>query len=261
MSETLGLLVGSMAGGWLYQRVGVTTPFFFEAACMVVASFVLGRWTLAAAEPPSPVARDARDGRPLRTVLRTPGVRLMSVVSAALIAIQTGLLAFLFPLYLVNRANMRPEMVGFLVSLSVLGRLVALWFGGSVSDRAGRLRVLIPGLFAYAALLGTLTFLTYPVILGLWSLAIGAAAGFVAPLPTVLIGDAVPPSLQAVAIGWLRTVTDTGHILGALVMGALADAQDLSAPFLLGAGLLAVTAWRCHRRASMMLRTSGQRDS
>jgi MFS family permease len=57
------------------------------------------------------------------------------------------------------------------------------------------------------------------------------------PLPTALIGDQVPPPLQGVAIGWLRTMTDSGQILGPLVMGAVADAVDLSTPFLLGGGL------------------------
>src|SRR5213594_4240677 len=34
MSETLGLLLGTTAGGWLYQGVNVASPFLFEAACM-----------------------------------------------------------------------------------------------------------------------------------------------------------------------------------------------------------------------------------
>jgi predicted MFS family arabinose efflux permease len=32
MSETLGLLLGSAAGGWLYQGIGVASPVLFEAA-------------------------------------------------------------------------------------------------------------------------------------------------------------------------------------------------------------------------------------
>jgi MFS family permease len=109
--------------------------------------------------------------------------------------------------------------------------------------------VLIPGLLAYAALLGSLTLLTHPLWLGLWSLAIGGAAGFVAGLPTALVGDRVAPPLQGVAVGWLRTMTDSGHILGPLVMGALADAVHLSAPFLLAGALVSVLAWQCHRQA------------
>ena len=54
------------------------------------------------------------------------------------------------------------------------------------------------------------------------------------------------------AIGWLRTMTDGGQILGPLMMGALADAIDLSAPFIFGGALLAAAAWGCRRRARAM---------
>ena len=260
MSETSGLLLGSAAGGWLYQGVGVVSPFLFEAACMVVAAVAVGRWTslaTTAATTPQP----SRDRRALRAVLRTPGVLLMGVTNAVLMAIQTGVLVFLFPLYLIKRGGLSPAAVGLLVSLSVLGRLMALWVGGSLSDRWGRRRVLTLGLLIYALLLGSVLLLTRPVILGGWSLALGAAAGFVAAIPTALMSDQVPRELQGVAIGWLRTMTDTGQILGPLLMGALADAIDLSAPFLFGAVLLAATAWQCHRGANAMsaaVTTGGQ---
>ena len=251
MSETSGLLLGSALGGSLYQRAGATTPFLFEATCMVVAAVAIGRWAvLAAHETSAPQRR--QDGRLLAEVLRTPGVVLMGVTSAVLMAIQTGALVFLFPLYLSTRAGVGPETVGLLVSLSVGGRLVALWLGGRLSDRWGRMRVLAPGLLVYAVLLGSMSLLTDPTLLGLLSFAIGAAAGFVAPVPTALTGDQVPRPLQGVAVGWIRTMTDGGQIVDPLVMGVLADAIDLSAPFGCGAVLLAATAWQCHRRGRAM---------
>ena len=161
----------------------------------------------------------------------------MGVTNAVLIAIQAGVLVFLFPLYLANRVGVGPEAVGFFISVSVLGRLLALWFGGSSSDRWGRMRVLIPGLLIYAALLGSVSVLKHSVVLGFWSLAIGAAAGLVAPLPTAIIGDQVPPPLQGVAIGWLRMMTDSGQIVGPLVMGALADGVNFRSQ-LFGLGVI-----------------------
>jgi MFS family permease len=247
MSETAGLLLGSAVGGWLYHGVGAVSPFIFESACMLLAAVAVGRWAALPARRAS-VTGGSHDWRLLRTVLRTPGVLVMGVTNAVLIAIQTGVLVFLFPLYLDNRVGVGPGAVGFFVSVSVLGRLLALWFGGSSSDRWGRMRVLIPGLLIYAALLGGLSALKHPVVLGFWSLAIGAAAGLVAPLPTAIIGDQVQPSLQGVAIGWLRMMTDSGQIVGPLVMGALADGVDLSTPFLVGSALLMLAAWQCWRQ-------------
>jgi MFS family permease len=250
MSETLGLLLGSTAGGWLYQGLGTTSPFFLEAACMVVAAVVVARAVPPGAEHVPTAAQHSDDRHVLATVLRTSGVVLMGLTSAVLIALQTGVLVFLFPLYLINQRRLEPSTVGVLVSLTVLGRLAALWFGGSASDRFGRMRILAPGLLAYGVVLGSLTLFTYPLALGLWSVAVGTAAGLVMPLPTALVGDRVPPHLQGVAVGWVRTMTDTGHILGALVMGALADAVDIAAPFLCGTGMLFVVAWLCHRQTA-----------
>ncbi len=129
MSETSGLLLGSAAGGWLYEGIGVASPFLFEAACMVVAALTVLRWaSLASATPPRPRSQNRRA---LSTVLHTSGVVLMGVTSALLTAIQVGVLVFLFPLYLFTRAGFGPKAVGTVVSLSVLGRLMALWLGVS----------------------------------------------------------------------------------------------------------------------------------
>jgi MFS family permease len=247
MSETSGLLLGSAAGGWLYEGIGVASPLLFEAACMVVAALTVLRWASLASATPS--RQRSQNRRALSTVLHTPGVVLMGVTSALLTAIQVGVLVFLFPLYLFTRAGFGPKAVGTVVSLSVLGRLMALWLGGTASDRWGRMRVLLPGLLVYAALLAGTSQLTQPVGLGICSFAVGAAAGFVAAIPTALTSDQVERSLQGIAIGWLRTMSDGGQIVGPLAMGALADVLDLSAPFLVGAVLLAGAAWQCRRQA------------
>jgi MFS family permease len=251
ISETSGLFLGSVTGGWLYQGVNVASPFLFEAACMVIAAIALGRWA-SLTDDAAPERQARREKHILNAVLRPPGVFLMGMTNAVLTAIQTGVLVFLFPLYLVKRGGLGPELVGLLVSLSVLGRLMALWVGGTVSDKWGRMRALIPGLLVYAFSLASMSQLTQPAILAVCSLAVGAAAGFVAAIPTALTSDQVERPLQGVAIGWLRTMSDSGQIAGPLLMGALADAIDLSAPFLVGAALLTVVAWRCRSRANAM---------
>jgi MFS family permease len=250
MSETAGLLVGSAGGGWLYRDLGAASPLVFEAGCMVAAALAVSG---GAAPSERRVVRthEAGDQRLLHDVLRTRGVVSISVTNGLLVAIQTGVLVFLYPLYLVHRAGVGPGAVGVLVSLTVLGRLLTLWVGGGASDRWGRVRVLGPGLLAYSALLATVPLVTHPLWLAWWSVGIGAASGFVAALPTALVGDRVSHAQHGVAIGWVRTVADSGQIVGPIVMGALADAIDLAAPFLAAAALLIVAAWSSGRSAGV----------
>jgi MFS transporter, DHA1 family, multidrug resistance protein len=53
MSETLGLFVGSAAGGVIYQGLGMGSPFLFEAGCMSVAAVAVARWASLPADSPA----------------------------------------------------------------------------------------------------------------------------------------------------------------------------------------------------------------
>jgi MFS transporter, DHA1 family, multidrug resistance protein len=242
MAETLGLLVGSAAGGSVYARSGPTTPFLLEASCMLVAAVVVGWFGLPPAAPPTPTVTSER--RPLRHLVDVPGFVLMCCTNGAVMGIQTGVVVFLFPLYLVARGAMSPQTVGHLIALSVVGRLFALWLSGHMSDRRSRISMLALGLAAFGIVLGTLVLASGMVFFGLWSLLLGATAGFVAGLPTTIIGDRVDSSMHGIAIAWLRTATDAGMLVGPLAMGALADTMDLTAPFLLAAIILCILAYR-----------------
>jgi MFS family permease len=248
MAETFGLLVGSAVGGSLYAYSRPTSPFVLEASCMLMATAVVGWFGLPGTTPPAPVAVTSHRGT-LSDVGRVRGFFLMCCTNAALMGIQTGVLVFLFPLYLVERGEMSPQTVGYLIALSVLGRLLALWFAGRMSDRRVRMFMLARGLAAFGIVLGTLVVVKGPVFFGVWSVLLGAAAGFIAGLPTTIIGDRVDPSLHGIAIAWLRTATDAGMLLGPLVMGPLADAVDLTIPFLLAGMISCAFAWACHRHA------------
>ena len=111
----------------------------FEAVCLLAAAILVARWVLPPASQ-KPAAGGWGDRHQLGAVLRAPGVLDASVTNAVLTVIQTGVLVFLFPLYLVNRGGFTPAAVGVLTSVSIFGRLVALWVGGSISDRWGRMR-------------------------------------------------------------------------------------------------------------------------
>jgi MFS family permease len=247
MAETGGVLLGSIGGGWLYAGVGATSPFFFEATCMMVAAMAAGWLNLPSPPRNARSAADADHGHRLRTVIRVPGVRLMSITNASLVAVQTGVIVFLFPLYLLERGQLVPEVVGYMVGVNVVGRLLALWRVGRLPDRGNRAPVLGLGLLGYAVALASLPLVTHAVLLVILSLMLGVGAGFVAGLPTAIIGDRVAPELHGIAVGWLRTLADAGMIIGPFVMGTLGDVGGLAAPFLCAAVLMCALAWPCYR--------------
>jgi len=248
MAETLGLLVGSAAGGSLYAHSGSASPFVVEAGCMLIGVVVVGWFGLPGSTPPVAKAATSQRG-PLGDLIAVPGFVLMCCTNAAVMAIQTGVIVFLYPLYLVERGALSPQAVGHLIALSVLGRLLALWLAGRVSDRRSRISMLALGLAGFGIVLGTLVVANGTMLLGVWSVLLGAAAGFVAGLPTTIIGDRVDPSRHGIAIAWLRMATDAGMLVGPLVMGPLADAVDLTSPFLLAGMISCAFALACHRDA------------
>jgi MFS family permease len=256
MAETAGVLLGSIGGGWLYAGVGATSPFLLEAACMMLAAMAVGWLNLPTPARNASSAADTDDRHRLRTVVRVPGVMLISITNAALVAVQTGVIVFLFPLYVVERGHLGPEVVGYLVGVSVVGRLLALWLVGHLPDQWNRLPILGLGLLGYAAVLASLPLVTHHLWLTVWSLVLGAGAGFVAGLPTVIIGDRVAPELLGIAVGWLRTLADAGMIVGPLVMGTLADVGSLAAPFVCAAVLVCALAWPCSRLAAVPMAPS-----
>jgi MFS family permease len=246
MTETLGLLLGSAAGGSLYQSLGGASPFVLEAGCMLAAALVVVSYRTPALDTQPPARAESETPRRSASVLRAPAVLLMSLTSAALTGIQTGVIVFLLPLYLVEAGGFAPATLGWIVSLNVVGRLGGLWLGGFLPDRFGRFTVLVPGLFGYAAALITVTALADPFLLAVWSLVLGAGGGLVAGLPAVVIGDRVAAPLRGIAIGWMRTISDGGFLAGPLVMGALADALGLAAPFVAAGVLTGSLAAACY---------------
>jgi MFS family permease len=245
MAESVGLLLGSAAGGSLYTHGAPTGPFLLEAGCMLMASAAIGWLGL----PPTPATSTVTTSghEPLKTLTRVPGFVLMCSASTALAGIQTGVMVFLFPLYLADHAGMTAQTIGHLVAVGLAGRLIALWLAGSIRDRRARLCMLALGLAAFGLLLGTVVTVRGSALLVVWSFLLGGAGGFVAGLPTTIVGDRVDPGRHGAAVAWLRTATDAGMLLGPLVMGQLADARGLAAPFLLAGIVAFVLATACHR--------------
>jgi DHA1 family multidrug resistance protein-like MFS transporter len=163
--------------------------------------------------------------------------RTLIVLSFTLVVVTLGygLVIPIFPFYIQELGGSGGEL-GMLVALSALTELLfgPLW--GSISDRVGRKRVLMVGVFGYGVSL---------VLMGLasalWMLfAARALSGLLtaATMPSAMayVGDATAEEERGGGIGWLGSAAGLGIILGPGVGGWLGQGY-LVLPFYVGAGL------------------------
>jgi DHA1 family multidrug resistance protein-like MFS transporter len=153
----------------------------------------------------------------------------------AVVTMGYGLVVPIFPFYIEELGGSGGEL-GMLVALSALTELLfgPLW--GNLSDRIGRRRVLMVGVFGYGVSL-----LLMGLASRLWMLfAARALSGLLtaATMPSAMayIGDATAEEERGGGIGWLGSAAGLGMILGPGVGGWLGQGS-LSRPFFVGAGL------------------------
>jgi DHA1 family multidrug resistance protein-like MFS transporter len=163
--------------------------------------------------------------------------KTLVVLSFTLVVVTLGygLVVPIFPFYIEALGGSGGEM-GMLVALSALTELLfgPLW--GQISDRIGRKRVLMVGVFGYGASL-----LLMGLASRLWMLfAARALSGLLtaATMPSAMayVGDSTDEEDRGGGIGWLGSAAGLGIILGPGVGGWLGQ-DSLSLPFFVGAGL------------------------
>ena len=146
---------------------------------------------------------------------------LFAVSQAGLVNnLNDGLSWGLFPLYFAA-AGLDVERIGLLVAIYPAVWGVGQGVCGALSDRLGRKRLIVSGMWVQAGglfliLLGQTFWLAGAVLLG-----IGTACVY----PTLLaaVSDVVHPSWRASAVGVYRLWRDSGYAVGALLAGILAD--------------------------------------
>jgi MFS family permease len=118
------------------------------------------------------------------------------------------------------------------LSLTEIGWLAAIYpavwgmgqlYTGALSDRTGRKRLIVAGMWVQAAGIGTIAFSD-----AFWGFANGAVllgVGTAMVYPTLLaaIGDVAHPEWRAAAVGVYRLWRDLGYAVGALLAGMTAD--------------------------------------
>jgi MFS family permease len=238
LNEAAGYLAVSgtaLATGYIAARYGLRPEPFYLG--LVFAGLGLGLSTLAVREtigharhetlidssdlPPPPMS-----SRQVftETSLRNPSLSAAS--QAGLVNnLNDGMAWGLLPL-VYAAAGLNLGQIGILAAL-----YPAVWGGGQLltgawSDRIGRKRLIVVGMWVQAA---AIALFAHGQSFGVWAAAsaiLGVGTAMVYPTLLAAVGDIAHPSWRASAVGTYRLWRDLGFAVGAVVTGIVADLID-----------------------------------
>jgi MFS family permease len=219
--ELTGSLLGQTAGGFLASAIGIRPDFLVSTA---VGFGTLGVVLLVrgSGQQLKPVSLSSL--LPSRTVFgRLLNRTLMAccLINFVCMTMNNGLMGTLMPLYATGELAFSLAGYGVLVSLSTVGNVFGSLFGGALSDRLGRRRVLAGGFVVGAlSLVGLVLTVSFEAMLPLMFLN-GFFWGIVYGVTPAFIADSVPGESRGMAIGTYRTFFDFGGVVGPILYSSL----------------------------------------
>ena len=149
--SSLGIIIGPVLGGWLYEIGGIRLPFLVVAAMALIDLIV---FSLVA-----PATKGTGGSTPMRRVLAHRPVAITALVVVA----GGGTIAMLepvIPLVMQARAGLGPAAIGTLFGIAAVSSTVMHPIYGRLSDRRGGRKLMMTGLVASAFTLPLLNFAT-----------------------------------------------------------------------------------------------------
>jgi len=174
----------------------------------------------------SPIPR-ARWKRSLwEDVITNRAVFGMFLISAFRAMSQTALIAFL-PLYLTVQLGLSVAAMGLYVSMLFFFAGLAPVCSGWLSDRIGRMPLMMAGCALSAAFIAILPYLSPGVPLMAGCAAVGTALWALRPIIFAATMEVTPPQLAGSLVGFLFTGNMGLSFIGPILTGVIADAYGL----------------------------------
>jgi MFS family permease len=224
-SMALAALVGPLAGDWITLHQGF--PVTFGAAALAGALCTLASVMI---REPSREARRAIGAAPLQGLQETLALRNVRVGIAAVspMGMAFGAMITFWPLV---AHQVQLNTVGAFYSVYALGQLAVQTLAGRLSDRIGRGRVMLPGMFLAGMAFASIPLGRSDAASLLVAFACGAGLGIARPAIDALVLDGVPITLRGTAVAVEFTLNDVWVGLGSALLGPLASAAGYNAMY------------------------------
>jgi multidrug resistance protein len=239
----VGVGLGPTPGGILADAFGLRAPFvayavFSSLACAVALTLI--RETRPAVGVPARVdgERGGRSSTTLRGALLGAPFVLIAIVSWVQFFARTGAIFTLVPLLGREHAGLTASQIGFAFTAVNVLTIAMLYPSGIFADRFGRKLTIAPSTIvaglALALWAGSSDFSSFLLAALVW----GVGSGICGPAPAAYLADLAPADLRGRIFGAFRSVSDSGYIVGPLLLGLLTDAYGYTLPLLLTGGMI-----------------------
>lgn len=239
----LGFMLGPALGG-LLANVSLHAPALFAAA-LSFANATFGFFRLPESLPPEKrVQSHVRDLNPIKRLLSVAGDQRVQpfILGSVLFNLAFAGLQSNFPVYSDERFGFSPQQNAFVFAfIGLIAVIVQGFLIRKLVARFGEARLTIVGLIlmaiGFAATgLATAGWMLFPAI-GLVALG----SGMVTPSLTSLVSQSVSAQEQGATLGGVQSYNSLMMVAGPLLAGMLFDLVGQTAPYLIGAGLLAAS--------------------
>ncbi|MDP1862355.1 MAG: MFS transporter [Thiobacillus sp.] len=231
----VGRSIAPFLGGFLISLASFNAVYI---ACAISGVLALGAGLLLRDDDP---ALSAKKEQPpfwasLNTVLRDRGIMLVSGIEAAQYLVFGAIEAFI-TLYAAS-LGIPAWQIGIILGVQLVSIVFAKPLMGRVSDRIGRMQVIIPGLLIGATSVALLPFATSFIALAGLSLLFGIGFATVTSSTAALVADLTSNGRYGSSMGVLRTVMDVGQSIGPVLTGWMIGMAGYGSAFTLLAAIL-----------------------
>lgn len=176
-------------------------------------------------------------------------------VTFALFFVTGGIIDSALPLFGATHIGLDAPTIGLILGVATGLRFLVSIGGAELSDRVGRLPIILVGMVVLLVGLVAIPATTTVVLFAAatWTLAMGRIGNSV---PIAMLSDVAEPQQMGRMVGVNRFVADLGLVSGPIAVGLLIERAGFGTAFLATAGLVVASTallllaapWRGHRR-------------
>jgi MFS family permease len=245
------------AGGWLAQ-LALFAPYY--TAVGLCAGAALIALTLIADPPLNP-----ENFKPSIPDILAYARRRSKIIVPAIFnfvdRLHMGFIIFIIPLMLRELLGLGPQYRGIILGINGLAYIILQYPIGRLSDRIGRLKLLLTGSVGYGILLcfaGPAAALGFPALIVLF-FCLGVFSGLTGPPNSALVGDIANREENPLAMGFFNLFGNVGMVCGSLFGGVLLSVASFTVAFI-AAGMVELVTLALNIILIKRMRTAAEHE-